>query len=153
MTKVKDPNTDKRCHKIVAVDCDGTMAGVFDTIKTACDKYGLTAHLVRRSCKTGSLYRGIRWMYENEYHQAWLNGRTDRLRYDRPKWQKPMQRGDRAGHGPSDETLRTYVRTLIKIYGPNATLADIARRIGTDKVKDNVRDIIYDNIVNARPSG
>ena len=122
---------------IVAVNTDGTMAGCFDSIKVAHEKYHLTRHLIVRSCRTGSLYRGLRWMFEDEYRTAWLEGRTDELRYERPSWQKPMQRGDRVLTGASPSSLRSYCRALIRVYGEDVTLGDICKCIDIGMKKDN----------------
>lgn len=126
MTKVKNPATDKRCKSIVAVKQDGSMMGCFDTIQIACDKYGLTPWLIRKACKTGSIYRGIRWLYEDDYHLLWLQGRTRTLAYSLPEWQKPLQRGDRPHKGASQGSLKTYCRSLIKTFGRSMTLDEIA---------------------------
>lgn len=122
---------------VVAINTDGSMAGCFDSIKTAHDKYHLTRYLIVKSCRTGSLYRGLRWMFEDEYRKAWLEGRTDELRYERPSWQKPLQRGDRVNTGISAANLRSYCRALIRIYGEDVTLGDICKRIDISMKKDN----------------
>lgn len=124
---------------VVAVNTDGTMAGCFDSIKVAHEKYHLTRHLIVRSCRTGSLYRGLRWMFEDEYRKAWLEDRTDQLRYERPDWQKPMQRGDRVLAGASSSSLRSYCRALIRVYGEDVTLGDICKRIDISMKSDNTR--------------
>ena len=113
-------------RKIVAVDKDGSMAGCFDSIKDLAEQHKLTKHHIVRSCKTGKLYRGVRWMYEEDYHRYWLNGQTALLSYERPDWQKPMMRGDGHDHYCNDAKCREYVRSLIKRFGTDdITLAQI----------------------------
>ena len=128
---------------VVAVNPDGSMAGCFDSIKVAHEKYHLTRHLIVRSCRQGGLYRGYRWMFEDEYRKAWLEGRTADLAYERPAWQKPLQRGDHQGKGTSLTSLRCYCRALIRQYGSDMTLGQISEQIDISMKKDNTqwRDI------------
>lgn len=130
MVKPKDIDKDKRCRKVVAVKQDGSMGGCFDSIQTVCEKYGFTAWHIRRSCKTGSIYRGIRWMYEEDYHDLWLQGREQTLAYTLPEWQKPMQRGDRRDHTANIVSLRAYCRSLIRRFGRQMTLDEISVQLG-----------------------
>ena len=127
-------------RSIVAVNTDGSMAGCFDSIKVAHEKYGLTRYMLTKACKTGNLYRGIKWMYEDEYRKLWEQGKTDTLKYERPEWQKPLQRGDRVNNGPSAASVRTYIRALIKVFGEDVTLGELKRRIDIERIKDNTID-------------
>ena len=127
-------------RSIVAVNTDGSMAGCFDSIKVAHEKYGLTRHLLTKACKTGNLYRGIKWMFEDEYRHLWEQGKTDMLKYERPEWQKPLQRGDRVNTGTSLSSLRTYARALIKAFGTDITLGEISKLIDIERIKDNTKD-------------
>lgn len=70
-------------------------------------------------------------MYEDEYHTLWLQGRTKELAYERPEWQKPLQRGDRVCKEPSIISLKTYVRTLTRLFGADITLRELATVIDT----------------------
>lgn len=125
-------------RSIVAVDTDGSMAGCFDSIKALHEQYHLTKHHIVNSCKTGKLYRGVRWMYEEEYHQLWLEGRTTELAYERPEWQKPMQRGDEkfrfAKANPT--SLHIYLKCLSKYFDKSKTLAEIEEEIIKMKQSD-----------------
>lgn len=84
---------DKRTKDIVAVDADGSMCGYFERIVDAARKYNLTAGKISDACKTGHLYYGLKWMYNDDYHKLWLEGRTHELAYKRTKYTQPMKKG------------------------------------------------------------
>lgn len=137
MTPGQQAYYESKQRKIVAVNTDGTMMGCFDSIKVAHEKYHLTRHLLTKACKTGKLYRGIKWIFEDEYRKLWEQGKTDTLQYERPDWQKQLQRGDRVNTGTSLSSLRTYARALIKAFGTDITLGEISEQIDLARLKDN----------------
>lgn len=92
-----------RKHAVVAVKPDGSMGGFFEFIRDACTIYGMDRHSITNSCRRGTICFGFRWMYEEEYHKYWLQGRTHELAYqldpERDRRTYRWKKGHSAGNG------------------------------------------------------
>ena len=90
---------------IVAVNPDGTMNGWFSGIMDAMTVYRLDRTSILRSIRTGKPYRGLRWVYKDDYDLAATVMDTRRFAFTPP----PTVGRDRAGRfrkGHPD--FRTY---------------------------------------------
>lgn len=92
-----------RKHSVVAVNPDGSIAGYFEFIKDAVDKYGMDRHSITDSCKRGTICRGLRWWYEEEFREIYLRGEFDKLKYtldpNRDRLTYHFKKGHKAGNG------------------------------------------------------
>lgn len=70
-----------RKHPVVAVKPNGEIAGCFDYIKDAVNLYGMDRHSITDSCKRGTICRGLRWYYEEDFREIWMNGDRESLKY------------------------------------------------------------------------
>lgn len=90
-------------HSVVAVNPDGSIAGYFEFIKDAVDKYGMDRHSITDSCKRGTICRGLRWWYEEEFREIYLRGEFEKLRYtldpNRDRLTYHFKKGHKAGNG------------------------------------------------------
>lgn len=88
---------------VVAVNPDGSVAGYFECIKDAVDKYGMDRHSITDSCRRGTICRGLRWWYEEEFREIYLRGETDKLKYtldpNRDRLTYHFKKGHKAGNG------------------------------------------------------
>lgn len=55
---------------VVACNPDGTMNGWFDGIMSAMLIYRLDRTSILRSIRTGKPYKGLRWVYKQDYDEA-----------------------------------------------------------------------------------
>lgn len=92
-----------RKHSVVAVNPDGSIAGYFEFIKDAVDKYGMDRHSITDSCKRGTICRGLRWWYEEEFREIYLRGEFDKLKYtldpNRDRLTYHFKKGHKFGNG------------------------------------------------------
>lgn len=90
-------------HSVVAVNPDGSVAGYFEFIKDAVEKYGMDRHSITDSCKRGTICRGLRWWYEEEFREIYLRGEFEKLRYtldpNRDRLTYHFKKGHKAGNG------------------------------------------------------
>ena len=88
---------------VVAVNPDGSVAGYFERIKDAVEKYGMDRHSITDSCRRGTICRGLRWWYEEEFREIYLRGETDKLKYtldpNRDRLTYHFKKGHKAGNG------------------------------------------------------
>ena len=70
----------KKKRAIVALKCDGSMAGWFECAGDV-RKVGCVPSSVLHSLRTGKLYRCIKWMYDDDYKKYFNSGRTSELAY------------------------------------------------------------------------
>lgn len=88
---------------VVAVNPDGSVAGYFECIKDAVDKYGMDRHSITDSCRRGTICRGLRWWYEEEFREIYLRGENDKLKYtldpNRDRLTYHFKKGHKAGNG------------------------------------------------------
>lgn len=68
------------CRKVVAVWPNGKVAGFFDSIKVACEKYGFCKNGIIRCCRGRQrLCGGLNWLYEKDYMPLYFSGDTSSL--------------------------------------------------------------------------
>ena len=66
---------------VVAVHPDGKLAGMFDSIKVAVDKYGFSRDGITRCCRGRQrLCGGLNWFYERDYKQLFFSGDAEVLK-------------------------------------------------------------------------
>ena len=85
--ETKERNPYGRRH-VVAVSPSGEIAGSFDSITLAAQTVGTTVHYLWRSIKQQTFCHKLRWMYEEEYREYWMKGRTSELAYNREQLRK-----------------------------------------------------------------
>lgn len=68
---------------VVAVNPDGSMNGWFDGIMDAMRLYHLDRTCILQSIRTGRLYKGLRWVYKEDYDLAATVMDTKRFAYER----------------------------------------------------------------------
>lgn len=110
-----------RKHAVVAVKPDGSMGGFFEFIRDACLIYGMDRHSITKSCRRGTICHGFRWMYDEEYHKYWLEGRTHELAYtldpNRDRITYHFKKGHHAGGSDkwSEETKKRVYRRVAEV--------------------------------------
>ena len=68
------------CQKVVAVWPNGKLAGFFDSIKVAVEKYGFSRDGITRCCRGRQiLCGGLNWFYEKDYMPIHFSGNTSAL--------------------------------------------------------------------------
>lgn len=69
-----------KCQKVVAVWPNGKVAGFFDSIKNAIEKYGFSRDGITRCCRgRQKLCGGLNWFYEKDYMPIYFSGNTSAL--------------------------------------------------------------------------
>lgn len=69
-----------KCQKVVAVWPSGKVAGFFDSIKVAVEKYGFSRDGITRCCRGRQrLCGGLNWFYEKDYMPIHFSGDTSSL--------------------------------------------------------------------------
>ena len=69
-----------RCQKVVAIWPSGEVAGYFDSIKIAVEKYGFSRDGITRCCRGRQrLCGGLNWFYEKDYMPIYFSGDTSSL--------------------------------------------------------------------------
>lgn len=69
-----------RCQKVVAVWPNGKVAGYFDSIKVAVEKYGFSRDGITRCCRGRQrTCGGLNWFYEKDYMPIYFSGDTSSL--------------------------------------------------------------------------
>lgn len=87
-----------RKHPVVAVNPDGTVAGCFDFIKDAVALYGMDRHSITDSCRKGTICRGLRWYYEEDFKKIFMEQRLDELKFELDPNRDPLTYHFRKGH-------------------------------------------------------
>lgn len=99
---IKGYNHPGKKHSVVAVNPDGSVAGIFDFIQDATKKYGIDRHSITNSCKRGSLCRGLRWYYEEDFKELFFYHR-EKLKYEldpkRDRFTGHLKPGEKLGKG------------------------------------------------------
>ena len=68
------------CQKVVAVWPSGKLAGFFDSIKVAVEKYGFSRDGITRCCRGRQrLCGGLNWFYEEDFMPIHFSGDTSSL--------------------------------------------------------------------------
>lgn len=102
MDKIENKRPGKK-SSVVAVNPDGSIAGYFEYIQDAVDKYGMDRHSITDSCKRGTICRGLRWWYEAEFREIYLRGDIDKLKYtldpNRDRLTYHFKKGHKFGNG------------------------------------------------------
>lgn len=69
-----------QCQKVVAVWPNGKVAGFFDSIKVAVDKYGFSRDGITNCCRGRQrLCGGLNWFYEKDFMPIHFSGDTSSL--------------------------------------------------------------------------
>lgn len=69
-----------KCQKVVAVWPNGKVAGFFDSIKVAVEKYGFSRDGITHCCRgRQKLCGGLNWFYEKDYMPIHFSGNTSSL--------------------------------------------------------------------------
>ena len=88
---------------VVAVNPDGSVAEVFEFIKDAVAKYGMDRHSITNSCRRGSVCRGWKWFYEEDFRRIYMNCEIEKLKFTLDPNRDPVKycyiKGHTAGNG------------------------------------------------------
>ena len=71
-----------RKKPIVAVGSSGQVLSYYESTSEAARMNGLYASSIWKALHNGTPHRRVRWVYESEYRQKWMDGRTDDYRFD-----------------------------------------------------------------------
>lgn len=66
---------------IVSIDGKGEIAGYFESTAQAARCLGMYVANLHRAVRKGRLCKGKKWMYESDYRDYWMEGRTNELAY------------------------------------------------------------------------
>ena len=128
--EVKKRQHSGKKHPVVAVNPNGKVAGIFDSIKDAVAIYGMDRHSITDSCKKGTLCRGLRWYYEEDFRKIYMD--VEKLKFtpypDREQVSGRLVKGHKVNLGwknwseKSKESRRRFSRELCKrlINDPNS---------------------------------
>ena len=68
---------------VVSINPKGEIHGAFESISQAAKLYGSNIQSVWKALNYGTYFRKLRWMYEADYRELWMQGRTHELVYNR----------------------------------------------------------------------
>ena len=71
-----------RKKPIVAVGSSGQVLSYYESTSEAARMNGLYASSIWKALHNGTPHRRIRWVYESDYRQKWMDGRTDDYSFD-----------------------------------------------------------------------
>ena len=111
-------------HPVVAINPDGSVAGYFEYVKGAASKCGITRHSITYSCRKGTICKGFRWYYEEDFRKIYEEQRMDELKFCKKErvvkkfqeWSKEKQESRRK---ISRETSLRLVNDPNSNFGPN----------------------------------
>ena len=100
---IKGYNHPGKKRRVVAVNPDGSVAGVFEFIKDAVAKYGMDRHSITKSCRQGRICHGLKWFYEEDFRKIYMNCELEKLRFTLDPNRDPVTyqyiKGHKAGSG------------------------------------------------------
>ncbi len=138
-------------HAVVAVNPDGSVGGYFDSIKQAHDLYGMDRHSITDSCKVGSICRGFRWYYEEDFREIYLD--KDKLKYtldpDRDRITYHFKKGHHHGNGwknRSEESRTKFREEMKKVAIKNLSHPRFGKGRPQKAVKNITTGEIYSSI-------
>lgn len=74
-------NHHRNKHSVVAVNPDGTIAGHFDFVKSAAQYLNVDRHTITLSCRNGTICRGLRLYYEEDFKDAFMEKGLEGLKF------------------------------------------------------------------------
>lgn len=101
---------------VVALNEDGSMAGWFESMALAKQKYGIPRDAIWKSIKTGKSYKGFKWVDKETFDKHYKDCTLHKLSYKRDHQRDSKGRWVK-GHTPirhTDETkkkLAAYAKT------------------------------------------
>lgn len=114
----------KRNRMVVAVNPDGSVAGYFESITQAVNKYGADRVGIYRSCVKGTTCHGMKFFYEKDFRQIYMRCEYEKLRFTldpnrdpkTSKFVKGHKMGDWRKRKPESEKrrLEKYKATIRK---------------------------------------
>lgn len=123
---------------VVAVNPDGSVAGYFEYIKDAVAKYGMNRHSVTNSCRRGTICRGLKWFYEEDFRRIYESGEFEKLKYtldpNRDRMTYHFKKGHKANLGIywTDERRRKRaedIKVVIKRRIENGAYKEAAKKL------------------------
>lgn len=103
---------------IVSVDEKGEMAGYFDSTAQAARCLGMHLGNLHRAVRKGRICKGKRWMYESDYRDYWMEGRTGELAYSEHEIRS--QRAVRSWNRLTPEQKKERGRLISKAHRASA---------------------------------
>lgn len=70
-----------RKRPIVSVDEQGEIVSYYESTSEAAKLLGMHLANLHRAVRKGTICKGRKWMYEAEYREYWMQGRTGELAY------------------------------------------------------------------------
>ena len=75
---------------VVAIDYKGDIIGAYDSILQAARINESNPDNIYKAIQKKTFHRKVRWMYEEEYRDYWMSGRTDELRNSYKQWKQEV---------------------------------------------------------------
>ena len=70
---------------VVAVSPKGEIVAYFESMTAASKDTGVCVSNICQAVRKGLFRRKLKWMYEEDYREYWMSGRTEELMYNRRK--------------------------------------------------------------------
>ena len=122
-------------HPVVAVNPNGSVAGSFGSVKDAAQYCKIDRHSITKSCKHGSVCKGLRWYYEEDFRKIFMDieklkftPNPDRERYSghfakghkiNVGWKNWSEKGKESRRKLSREICRRLINDPNSNFGPN----------------------------------
>lgn len=103
-----------RKRPVVSVDEQGNVFGYYESSTEAAKCLGMQVANFHRAVRKGMLCKGKKWMYEADYREYWMQGRTHELAYTEHEIRS--QRAIRAWRRVTPEERRERGRLISKAH-------------------------------------
>ena len=75
---------------LVIVSPSGQIASYFDNSAEAARLLSISKSCIDRALRTGGFYLQRKWVYEQEYRKAWMEGRTHEYAYNYREYKRSV---------------------------------------------------------------
>lgn len=103
-----------RKRPIVSIDGQGEIVSYYESTSQAAKLLGMKVANLHRAVRKGTLCRGRMWMYEADYREYWMQGRTEELAYSEHEIRS--QRAVRAWSRLSSEQKKERGRLISRAH-------------------------------------
>ena len=103
-----------RKRPIVSIDEQGNVFGYYESSTEAAKGLGMILANLHRAVRKGTLCKGKKWMYEADYREYWMQGRTHELAYTEHEIRS--QRAIRSWRRVSPEERKERGRLISKAH-------------------------------------
>lgn len=95
---------------VVAINSKGEVIGSYDSIMEAARTNGSFPSNIDHALRFRTYHKKVLWMYEEEYRDYWMSGKTDELRNSYLKWKSETAYKRR--DAMTDETKKSRARKI-----------------------------------------